>query len=83
MDRVLESVKEALTGNGVDIPFPTHQVLFHDQTEDSDGNRSQQREGWPADQRGTSKPGTIAGAIKAAGQAQGRRPPGVPEQPGP
>jgi len=46
-DKVLEQVKSALTENGIDLPYPTQQVLFHDQTEDADGDRKQQREGWP------------------------------------
>jgi hypothetical protein len=32
----------------IDMPFPTQQILFHDQTEETDGDRSRQREGWPA-----------------------------------
>lgn len=47
-DQVLTSVKAALTAAGIDLPFPTHQVLFHDQTEAGDGDRRRQREGWPA-----------------------------------
>jgi small-conductance mechanosensitive channel len=47
-DRVLARVKPALTGAGIDIPFPTMQVLLHDQTEATDGDRARQREGWPA-----------------------------------
>jgi small conductance mechanosensitive channel len=47
-DRVLTAVKSALTAGGIDLPFPTQQILFHDQTEDSDGDRARQREGWPA-----------------------------------
>ncbi len=47
-DRVLETIKNKLSANGIDLPYPTRQVLFHDQTEASDGNRRQQREGWPA-----------------------------------
>ncbi len=47
-DRVLQAVAEALAGAGIDLPFPTQVVLFHDQTEDIDGDRSRQREGWPA-----------------------------------
>jgi small-conductance mechanosensitive channel len=47
-DRVLSRVKSALTAAGIDLPFPTQQVLFHDQTEDTDGDRRRQREGWPA-----------------------------------
>ena len=46
-DRVLTRVKRDLTAAGIDLPFPTHQVLFHNQTEDADGDRRRQREGWP------------------------------------
>ena len=47
-DRVLESLKPALIAAGIDLPLPTQQVLFHDQTEETDGDRTRQREGWPA-----------------------------------
>lgn len=47
-DRVLQAVAEALAAAGVDLPFPTQVVLFHDQTETIDGDRTRQREGWPA-----------------------------------
>ena len=40
LDGAIETVKRALTDAGVDLPFPTTQVLFHDQTEETDGNRS-------------------------------------------
>lgn len=46
-DHVLTAIKLALTREGIDLPFPTHQVLLHDQTEPTDGDRAQQREGWP------------------------------------
>jgi small conductance mechanosensitive channel len=46
--RVITAIKESLISHGIDLPFPTHQVLFHDQTEETDGDRSRQREGWPA-----------------------------------
>ena len=46
-DIVLQKVKEALTAAGIDLPFPTQQILWHDQTELTDGNRARQREGWP------------------------------------
>lgn len=62
-DRVLEQVKQKLTENGIDLPYPTHQILFHDQTEETDGDRSRQREGWPQDGQGGTKPRSIAGAI--------------------
>jgi small conductance mechanosensitive channel len=49
-DGVLTAIKNKLTANGIDLPFPTQQILFHDQTEETDGDRSRQREGWPAGQ---------------------------------
>jgi small conductance mechanosensitive channel len=47
-DRVIAAVKKMLLENGVEIAYPTHQVLFHDQTEEVDGDRRRQRAGWPA-----------------------------------
>ncbi|MEO5880881.1 MAG: mechanosensitive ion channel family protein [Caldimonas sp.] len=45
--RVLEAIKNALDAAGIDMPYDTQVQLFHDQTEDSDGLRGKQREGWP------------------------------------
>ena len=45
---VITEIKERLLAHGIDLPFPTQHVLFHDQTEETDGDRSRQREGWPA-----------------------------------
>ena len=47
-DSVLERAGPALIKAGIDLPYPTYQVLFHDQTEATDGDRARQREGWPA-----------------------------------
>ncbi|HEX2555083.1 MAG TPA: mechanosensitive ion channel family protein [Microvirga sp.] len=47
----IAAIKEALTEAGIDLPFPTRMVLFHDQTEAVDGDRRRQREGWPAGSR--------------------------------
>jgi small conductance mechanosensitive channel len=47
-DGVLKEVAEAIANAGMDLPFPTQVVLFHDQTEETDGDRTRQREGWPA-----------------------------------
>ncbi len=47
-DAVLKGVAEAIAGAGMDLPFPTQVVLLHDQTEETDGDRTRQREGWPA-----------------------------------
>ena len=46
--QVILAVAKAAKEHGVDLPFPTSVVLFHDQTEEVDGNRARQREGWPA-----------------------------------
>lgn len=46
-DEVHRAVAPALTAAGIDMPFPTYQILLHDQTEETDGDRRLQREGWP------------------------------------
>lgn len=46
-DVVLTRAKRELLAAGIDLPFPTSQILFHDQTEAWDGDRRRQREGWP------------------------------------
>lgn len=46
-DQVISTIKTHLTENGIALPFPTQQVLFHDQTEVMDGDRTRQREGCP------------------------------------
>ncbi len=44
---VLKNIKKTLDKNGIDMPFETHVNLFHNQTEEVDGVRGEQREGWP------------------------------------
>jgi small-conductance mechanosensitive channel len=56
IDRVLEHAKAALTDAGIDLPYPTQQILLHDQTEATDGDRARQREGWPARPGGGNPP---------------------------
>ncbi len=64
-DRVLRAIAAKLTENGVDMPYPTQVLLFHDQTEETDGNRESQREGWPVDPNGNNpKPLRIAGVLR-------------------
>lgn len=48
LDHAISNVKDALTAAGIDLPYPTSQILLHDQTEEADGDRTRQREGWPA-----------------------------------
>jgi len=45
---VLKQIKLRFDKAGIDIPFPTQLVLWHDQTEETDGDRRKQREGWPS-----------------------------------
>ncbi|KIN75247.1 MscS Mechanosensitive ion channel [Sulfitobacter noctilucae] len=54
--RVLEAVYKALDKEGIDMPYPTQVHLFHDQTEETDGDRAKQREGWPAGQKDIPRP---------------------------
>jgi len=72
-DQVLQAIKRTLTANGIDIPFPTHQVLFHDQTEEHDGDRARQREGWPAGQGTVPRPRGIADALNRFTELPARR----------
>jgi small-conductance mechanosensitive channel len=72
-DKVLEAVKSKLQAAGIDLPFPTRQVLVHDQTEETDGDRRRQREGWPAGRDGgdVPRPRQVAAAIGRASEAAG------------
>ena len=49
--RVIAAIRDALTKAQIDMPYPTQVMLFHDQTEEADGDRRRQREGWPAGER--------------------------------
>ncbi len=64
-DQVLTNIKNQLTANGIDLPFPTQQILFHDQTEATDGDRARQREGWPAGKGEVPQPRTISNALSS------------------
>ena len=72
-DKVLTAIKKKLTANGIDLPFPTQQILFHDQTEETDGNRSRQREGWPAGNKQVPKPRSIGGSLRKLAQMRLQR----------
>lgn len=45
---ILRAVKYALDEASIDMPYETKVQLFHDQTEETDGDRLNQREGWPS-----------------------------------
>lgn len=54
---ILRAVKLALDEAHIDMPYDTKVQLIHDQTEETDGDRESQREGWPAPKDGeTPKP---------------------------
>ena len=46
--RIIMAVWQTAREHGIDLPYPTTQILFHDQTEATDGDRTSQREGWPS-----------------------------------
>ena len=64
-DKVITAIKKAMDDNFIDMPFPTQIVLLHDQTEETDGDRTSQREGWPAGSK-PPKPARIARQSEAA-----------------
>jgi small conductance mechanosensitive channel len=72
-DKVLAAIKKKLTANGIDLPFPTQQILFHDQTEETDGDRARQREGWPAGKKGVPKPRSISGSLRKLAEMRSQR----------
>lgn len=61
--RVIRAIKEGLDEASIDMPYPTQVTLFHDQTEQTDGDRRKQREGWP---QGTNPPRPRATAPRDA-----------------
>jgi len=65
IDSVLAAVRDKLSANGIDLPFPTRQILFHDQTEETDGDRARQREGWPKGRADAPRPARIVDALRA------------------
>lgn len=69
-DKVITAIKKTLTENGIDLPFPTQQILFHDQTEETDGNRSRQREGWPAGKGEVPQPRRVSDSLRLLAQAR-------------
>ncbi|WP_237058675.1 mechanosensitive ion channel family protein [Microbulbifer sediminum] len=53
---VVRAIKLALDEARIDMPFETRVQLFHDQTEENDGDRDRQREGWPIPEGGAPRP---------------------------
>ena len=63
-DRVLTEINKQLVAQGIDLPYPTQQILFHDQTEETDGDRTRQREGWPAAPENNPQPRNINSSLQ-------------------
>jgi small conductance mechanosensitive channel len=63
--RVVAAVVEAARAHAIDLAYPTQVVLFHNQTEEVDGDRARQREGWPAGADPPRPRATAAGAARA------------------
>lgn len=72
-DRVLTNIKNKQTAHGIDLPFPTQQILFHDQTEATDGDRTRQREGWPAGKGKVPQSHSISSSLKQLAEIKAQR----------
>ncbi|HEY9614577.1 mechanosensitive ion channel family protein [Allocoleopsis sp.] len=72
-DQVLSAIKKKLTAHGIDLPFPTQQILFHDQTEETDGDRARQREGWPAGKQQVPQPRSIGDSLRKLAEMRSQR----------
>ncbi|HET7459022.1 MAG TPA: mechanosensitive ion channel family protein [Gemmatimonadaceae bacterium] len=70
LGRVLGEVKTRLQAAGIDLPYPTRQILLHDQTEETDGDRRRQREGWPTGDAEVPRP---RAAVEGARHDEGAR----------
>lgn len=69
-DQILTAINNQLVAAGIDLPFPTQQILFHDQTEETDGDRASQREGWPAAKGDNPRSRSISGSLRKLAQAR-------------
>ncbi|RUT05677.1 transporter [Dulcicalothrix desertica PCC 7102] len=73
-DKVISAIlQKVYVENGIDLPYPTRQILFHDQTEETDGDRSRQREGWPAGSCEVPKPRRLSDALWKLAQMRSER----------
>lgn len=70
---VITVLKAAMDKAQIDLPFPTQVVLFHDQTEETDGVRGKQREGWPKGDNPPAPRGVAAMLGKRDERAEGGR----------
>lgn len=71
--QVIQQVKEALDEARIDMPYDTKVHLWHDQSEATDGDRSQQREGWPAPIEGNSPQPRWKAEVKKTKKKEGNK----------
>ncbi len=76
-DRVLTAIRNACAEAQIDLPYPTQVTLFHDQTDADDGDRTRQREGWPAGDN--PPPPGRGGGVDAVGRFSGGIGNGAPD----
>lgn len=69
-DKVLTAINKRMIAAGIDLPFPTQQILFHDQTESTDGDRTRQREGWPAAKGDNPEPRRISDSLRQLAESR-------------
>ena len=72
-DAVLTELCNKLVAAGIDLPFPTQQILFHDQTEETDGDRARQREGWPSVKGNNPKARDISDSLRQLAQVRNNK----------
>ena len=73
-DKVISALKQKVyVENGIDLPYPTRQILFHDQTEETDGDRSRQREGWPAGKGDVPQSRSISSSLQRLADIEAQR----------
>ena len=53
--------------------LPTQQILVHDQTEETNGDRRRQREGWPAGTDDAPRPRSIGDALGRLAESRAQR----------
>lgn len=71
-DKVLTAIKNKLMSHGIDLPFPTQQIFLHEQTEETDRDRTSVREGW-AGSGEVPQSQSIGGSLRKLAQRRSQR----------
>jgi len=73
MVKVILAIKKSLDEAKIDMPYETRVQLMHDQTEAADGDRSKQREGWPASEDEAASTPLWKAKKKKEGESSGKK----------